>query len=211
MDIETYVVGNLKLNDTVDITDPSYDKDVWCRMTVDCEPGLYSVYLVMDDKRIIHKLGIKKRWDGSDITEYLGSIGVDSARAGFFKDKPDYSSKEYHDMIDLINPRNGKKDKEQNPKLPYKTVDYWVFDEGAVSWSGHGDGYYPVFTNKQRDGFCIDFDKNNYEGEPPQPINQVANTELSESFRKVAHELFVKNKLQTAKEYFNKNKQSLED
>lgn len=34
-------VGKIMLGDKVDITDPCYDKSVWCRMTVDCKPGEY--------------------------------------------------------------------------------------------------------------------------------------------------------------------------
>lgn len=42
-------IGSFELGNKVDITDPCYDKDAWCRITADCVPGTYTAYYDMKD------------------------------------------------------------------------------------------------------------------------------------------------------------------
>ena len=48
---ECVKVGHIILGNTVDVTDPCYDKDVWCRTTLhDMIPGKYKCEAVIADE-----------------------------------------------------------------------------------------------------------------------------------------------------------------
>lgn len=139
-------VGAIKLGTKVDITDPCYNKDVWCRMTTDCEPGEYKGYVEVSDEgdwgmRVASVSIFKgnKIW-GIEEMEHIGNIGVDAGLAGFFNDKPDFSDKEWYDFCDKI--ENGHA---------------WNLYNGIFSSSGYGDGGYNVYANKERNAFTIVF------------------------------------------------------
>lgn len=40
-------IGMYKFTDVVDITDPAYDKDVWCRISRSVHPGRYDCIVWM--------------------------------------------------------------------------------------------------------------------------------------------------------------------
>ena len=139
-------IGELELGTKVDITDPCYDKDVWCRMTTDCEPGLYKGYVEMSDEgdwgmRVATVSIFKgdKMW-GIEEMEYIGNIGVDAGLAGFFNDKPDFSDTEWNEFCGKIN-----------------DGDAWNLYNGIFSSSGYGDGCYNVYANEERNAFTIVF------------------------------------------------------
>ena len=145
-------IGELELGTKVDITDPCYDKDVWCRMTTDCEPGLYKGYAEMSDEgdwgmRVATVSIFKgdKMW-GIEEMEYIGNIGVDAGLAGFFNDKPDFSDTEWNEFCDKIN-----------------DGDAWNLYNGIFSSSGYGDGYYNVYANEERNAFTIVFIDDEYD------------------------------------------------
>ena len=121
--------GNL-----IDITDPCYDRDVWCRLNnVEISEGCYScVIWIEDDKEFgesVRIIGIYK--DGqipySEDMEAIGFIGVDAGLAGFFENKPDYKDEEWLEFCDSIKEGNA-----------------WIKKEGFFSSSGYGDGEYDV-------------------------------------------------------------------
>lgn len=137
-------IGTKHFGGIVDITDPCYDKDVWCRMTAEVKEGEYSC--------IIWNHTEKDMWGGKEIKttmvgvvgiyldgiippqrsmEYIGDIGVDAGLAGFFMNKPDYNDEEWSDFCDSIREGNA-----------------WIKDEGFFSSSGYGDGGYPVYAYK---------------------------------------------------------------
>lgn len=152
--LERKYVGKISIPDgAVDITDPSYDRDVWCRMNnVSITPGNYNCYAYM---------GNKKGWgnrcwkaqialaDGplSDIAEEriasrkswreIGYIGVDAGMAGFFNHKPDFNNEEWDDLCDKM--FSGEE---------YVYIDSFEKDglitRGFWTESGYGDGSYPV-------------------------------------------------------------------
>lgn len=140
-------VGTIELNNTVDITDPCYDKDTWCRMTTKCAKGTYYGYAEISDEgrfgKRVASISIYKdnKVDEIDFNE-IGQIGVDAGMAGFFNNKKDYNDEEWDEFIS---------------KLEHKKNRYWNFDEGIFSKSGYGDGQYDVLANKDRTAFKIIF------------------------------------------------------
>lgn len=137
-------IGTKHFEGVIDITDPCYDKDVWCRMNAEVKSGEYDCH--------IWRHTSKEIWNGKEYKdvsvgvigiylngiippqrsmEEIGSIGVDAGLAGFFMNKPDYNDDEWSDFCNSI--RDG---------------DAWIKDEGFFSSSGYGDGCYPVYASK---------------------------------------------------------------
>ena len=102
-------IGTVDFHGSVDITDPCYNRDVWCRMTdVKIRNGVYTCIAwhhkdkgTFDNGEpycydVIGIIGIY--FDGvipcqKEMKE-IGSIGVDAGLAGFFHNKPDYTDDE---------------------------------------------------------------------------------------------------------------------
>lgn len=137
-------IGTKYFEGMVDITDPCYDRDVWCRMNAEVKAGEYTCYVWRHtDKGVFMnkeykdiRVGVIGIYlDGiippQRSMEEIGSIGVDAGLAGFFINKPDYNDDEWGDFCGSI--RYG---------------DAWIKDEGFFSSSGYGDGEYPVYANK---------------------------------------------------------------
>ena len=139
-------IGELEVGTKVDITDPCYNKDSWCRMTVDCEPGIYKGYIEMSDEGIlgtrVAAISIfkgEKIWRIEEM-EPIGIIGVDAGLAGFFNNKPDFGDTEWNEFCNKINSGNA-----------------WSLYNGIFSSSGFGDGCYDVYANEDRNAFTIVF------------------------------------------------------
>ena len=140
-------IGVMDFRGSVDITDPCYDKDVWCRMNnVKISEGEYDCYVWRHTDKgkyedgtpysylLVGAIGIYRNGDiprQKDMEE-IGSIGVDAGLAGFFHNKPDYSDEEWGRFCDRV--RNG---------------DAWLIEDGFYSSSGYGDGCYGVYAYKQ--------------------------------------------------------------
>lgn len=135
----------------LDVTDPCYKRDVWCRSTVEIEPGeyTYSATTVYRDNwgRRVSSLTIKK----ADCTKptkrgkCVCTIGVDAGMAGFFENKPDYDSKTWSKLCDDFFPHDcGTIFEAHKNNL--------MGCEGIGSDSGYGDGTYPVFEILDADG-----------------------------------------------------------
>lgn len=142
------IVGTKRFEKLIDITDPCYDRDVWCRLNdVEIKPGEYECYIdEWDDEQTggwgarVARIGI--RLVGSDVRwfERIGNIGVDAGMAGFFNEKPDYDDETWDSMCDMLDRNDG-------------TL-YWIIDEGFFSNSGYGDGCYDVYVAK-KDGDIV--------------------------------------------------------
>lgn len=127
--------------DVIDVTDPCYDKDVWCRSTLPIKPGEYEWQAVEMEHtggygpRIyslsIFQKGATLRKKRGEIVAY---IGVDAGLAGFFEDKPDYNDKAWNAICDYLGGKNVCVAEKENP---FKCV-------GICSDSGYGDGEYAV-------------------------------------------------------------------
>ena len=146
------VVGTKKFGPEIDITDPCYDRHVWCRLNnVKIKEGEYRCvvwkerigyedYLGnLDYDTRISKIGI---YYGdiphAEKLEEIGEIGVDAGLAGFFNDKPDYNDEEWMKLCSAI---EGK--------------DYLINEEGFFSSSGYGDGCYPVYAENDTNGEIV--------------------------------------------------------
>ena len=130
---------------TMDVTDPCYDSDVWCRTTLkNVLPGLYKCFYHMDklkvwgDRtwscRVVHK-------DYLDIVSknprFAGKVGVDAGLCGFFDNKPDYTDAEWDALCDKL-------DFNAEPTS-------YVLPYGCFTSSGIGDGVYNFFVWKNKD------------------------------------------------------------
>lgn len=142
-------IGTKHFGPFIEITDPCYNKDVWCRMNnVKIVEGDYTCIIwrctekyICEGREVtdtcVSRIGIYL--DGiipqQKAMEQIGEIGVDAGLAGFFMDKPDYSDDEWHDFCNSI-----------------KKGDAWIKPEGFFSSSGYGDGGYPVVAGKNDAG-----------------------------------------------------------
>ena len=127
------IIGQINFSGTVDITDPCYNKEVWCRMNqVPIKKGKYTCMVWMKDGTVgiigIYYGGVIPRQ--SHMKE-IGEIGVDAGLAGFFHNKPDYDDETWTDLCNLV--REGKA---------------WITKDGFFSFSGYGDGGYGVYAYK---------------------------------------------------------------
>ncbi len=139
------LISRRDFHGSVDITDPCYDRDVWCRMddvkikdgTYDCVIWRETLKGEVDGKPHVEKcVGIIGIYLNGVIPPprsmvEIGSIGVDAGLAGFFHNKPDYSAEEWRALRDCT--RKG---------------DAWLTEDGFFSYTGYGDGEYPVFAHK---------------------------------------------------------------
>ena len=144
-------LGEKLFGNFIDVTDPCYDHNVWCRINnIKIKPGIYNCYYSTHDGKewgerissikILHKENLK---NVVDITN-IGTIGVDAGLAGFFENKPDYKDKEWYDFCDKL-----QKEEEQTGLRAH------ICDCGFYSSSGYGDGVYPVFLLKNANNETI--------------------------------------------------------
>lgn len=170
--IKRVYAGTIKINsEEVDVTDPCYDKDVWCRTKVKIHPGTYECYadfadfnlwgnrcmrcyIVNNAPALKEKAlkGLKKS------RRFKGSIGVDAGMAGFFDDKPDFDDSEWSTFCDYTFAEEEKG----------KQTFIRQFETGDGFWttSGFGDGGYDVYTASYGDkaiGVMIEFIPENEE------------------------------------------------
>ena len=144
---EVVFQGMIALNETCDCTDPCYDKDVWCRHTVEeMFPGDYACYALVSnegdwgervaeswiihedfDNNGAHPREIKKLKRGD-----LREVGVDAGLFGYFNNKPDFTDGEWMSFCDSL-----------GNSYPTMTTHLGVA-EGFVTSSGYGDGGYDV-------------------------------------------------------------------
>ena len=140
--------GVKNFHGSVDITDPCYNRDVWCRMNdVKIKEGDYTCIAWFQTDKFEYEgksftdervaiIGIYR--DGyiphQKAMQEIGEIGVDAGMAGFFHNKPDYDDKEWG--IFCRQTSQG---------------DVWLMEDGFCSSSGYGDGCYGVYAYK-RDG-----------------------------------------------------------
>ena len=102
MKLNYELVGTLNITaDEIDITDPCYDKDVWCRTRKPITPGEYNCYVGIGSNKnwgarvyMLILLAADVDLDSKGDVENVGTIGVDAGMAGFFENKPDYSDEE---------------------------------------------------------------------------------------------------------------------
>lgn len=157
-------VGFLMVNSgKIDITDPCYNRDVWCRMNnITVKPGKYKCYVSVLKgkmakewgKRIVSMMIVHENADLSEPLglDEIGSVGVDAGLMSIAESgvKPDYSDAEWQNacfQLDelekeaLQGTRSGI-DAFVTPKFSTgkrKKKQFWAS-------SGFGDGVYGVYA-----------------------------------------------------------------
>lgn len=133
-------IGVMDFHGSVDITDPCYNRDVWCRMNdVKIKEGEYSCMVSYKEDSYfgctrVGTIGIFLNGivPNKGSMKKIGEIGVDAGVAGFFHNKPDYSRDEWMNFCD------GKPGDKA-----------WMREDGFYSESGYGDGGYSVYAYEQ--------------------------------------------------------------
>lgn len=180
METKEIFIDSIELGNKVDITDPCYKRNVWCRINdVPVMPGEYickakRVFMdgaYMDDEDMIHfptnhsdsriaEIKIIYREYESFINEneweFVGEIGVDAGLAGFLPSP--YSAPEgdgwsaFCDKIGRLDDSSKIPEPEDAYGVKYDCL-YGTYyeDDRFFSLSGYGDGGYDVFGIKKGD------------------------------------------------------------
>lgn len=146
--------------ETLSVTDPCYNEDVWCRLdSVQIFPGTYDCYcykpvkkdgtleenrpmiaqIVLQDGFTEDKINEKESW------RFIGEIGVDAGLAGFFQNKPDFKDEEWFNFCDNLWKEDGE-EKDETVKYAYFYEENDKSAKGFFTSSGYGDGGYPVYA-----------------------------------------------------------------
>lgn len=157
-----HYLGDITLGKHVHISDPCYDRDVWCRAELrQVKPGTYRVYTVHNDgEGRVQQLMLLQaekyahwqffvRWSMGE------SVGVDSGQLGVFDDSIYPKEKEKGTSYDDPNTFYGKCCLATLSEDREGLID----GAGAVTRSGYGDGSYRFLTNDgvSINAFMIDF------------------------------------------------------
>lgn len=168
-------VGTINVPDgEIDITDPCYNRDVWCRMTKKIVKGRYNCFIEEinygsysygDDIRvgeIIISLAEKDQFVAKKVIstkrnwEKIGTIGVDAGLAGFFVNKPDFNDDEWYALCNklaeidkIVRNKGDYNERSVTTKINRKPTSqrtryYFMSGDAFFSESGLGDGSYPV-------------------------------------------------------------------
>ena len=136
-------LGTLRFGQTIDITDPCYNRQVWCRMNdVKIVPGDYKGVAYIADKGEwgprVATLGIylNGKIPNPKKMVRIGQIGVDAGMAGIFEDKPDFDQQGWDEFCNAC-------DETGYPVLLSR--DHNLF-HGFCTSSGYGDGVYDVYA-----------------------------------------------------------------
>lgn len=154
------VKGEIEFKENkIDVTDPCYDSDVWCRKQVFITPGKYIYTVKLEQEQNCEivsqlKIQLKNAKSGVRSLREVGTIGVDAGLAGFFEDKPDYNDEDWKKVVDMILACEGPAVLKTDKESPFGC-------NGIVVSSGYGDGVYRVLeiigAYGKRLGYRIDF------------------------------------------------------
>ena len=150
--ISKKTVGTIKLPDRIDVTDPFYGRNVWCRINdLKIKAGNYSSVVWMHKEEFNNEGKIEKvklvgsigiyldgKIPSKESMEQIGEVGVDSSYVGFFFKQPSI-------LFD-----------DEWAKFCYSRHDeeyFWLKSNmGFFSLSGYGSGMYPVYVSKNTAG-----------------------------------------------------------
>jgi len=140
-------LGTIDLSGTVVVSDPCYDREVWCMMPgVKVRPGRYRVFVARQNEgrfgiRIACLMAVHDDYEAAEINNWdddcSGSIGVDSGQCGIFDDaiypklNDDPAFESFYGECCRLTLGEGSAGILENNK-------------GAVSASGYGDGSYAL-------------------------------------------------------------------
>jgi hypothetical protein len=158
----TVPFGKITLSSKVQVTDPSYNLDVWCTKTIEnMLPGEYGTFATIADRgmlgrRVSELMIVHNSVELSNlqfIKTVTGDIGVDSGNCGFFdyekykeaKEADDKFEAEHNDIGPFTNKWWSISDK---ARALGGTLDDW----GVLSHSGYGDGGYDLYLAYDESG-----------------------------------------------------------
>lgn len=139
--------------DVIDVTDPCYDKDVWCRSQLKILPGKYNVKCYVSTESYLFGAGrpfilsiCHEKYKQTRHLSRACTIGVDAGLAGFFENKPDYSDCHWHRFCE---------------ELAYDDFATCTPEDiercnGVYCRSGDGDGGYPVMVRRNSKGLVVE-------------------------------------------------------
>ena len=170
----------ITLDDTVMVTDPSYEIPTWCQIKLtDVLPGSYLPMCLDIDtggwgRRECVLLAVHEDYVDSKLAwrKTLGEVGVDSGQAGIFS-YDSYRNDEIASNIKVPElAYDGRpfeypwRDKagdawyEQICRITLGELSWGAYEEGVASRSGYGDGSYTCYVakkNKKIVAIAIDF------------------------------------------------------
>lgn len=129
----------------VDISDPCYSKDTWCRTNnIKVKPGKYNCYMILSDEnewgmRVKESYIIHEDYKESDvfpICDHIAVIGVDAGLAGYMPSEIETLNKSgdvWSDFCYSIGRENEI-----------------LYNNCYITSSGYGDGSYPVYGAKEK-------------------------------------------------------------
>lgn len=175
---ELTVLGSFELTQpTIRVSDPCYDRDVWCCGTIEkCMVGTWEAGVLYSDEgpwgKRVSIIAIRHKETGPafssvnnraicSMNEYRGwshqlfEVGVDSGQAGFFDDQF------YRDDAVFAGYPDPEHDFDEVwyshiCDITLSEANAGVIPHGAVSSSGYGDGGYDCYAHRNKNG-DIDF------------------------------------------------------
>lgn len=171
---EFTVIGDFDLTQPVmRVTDPCYDREVWCCGTIDqCKVGTWEAgvfYNDVDDwDRRVSIIAIRHKDSGPAFTDIINrkayslhsntcwqfqpfEVGVDSGQAGFFDEKF-YQDDGVFENYPEPEHQFGERWYSHVCDITLSQIQGGVIPYGAVSSSGFGDGSYDCCTHEAASG-----------------------------------------------------------
>ena len=144
-------LGSVGLSGTAVVSDPCYDRDVWCMQTgLPVKPGRYKAMAIYSDEKewgvrvanlvLVHEDYLKDT--KNDWSPVCASIGVDSGQCGIFDDAVYPESKGHPDREPFYDECCGI-------TLAKESAGILASGRGVVSGSGYGDGSYELFAKTE--------------------------------------------------------------
>lgn len=142
------LIGKKKLGPKVDIADPYYGRDEGERKNdLPLREGVYNCSVVIADDAETCGMGerVSSLWLEPDVPAVFApnaykkicDVGVDTAMLSVFASETVFTKDKLWELSDKII---------QLPELAM------ILDEGIICKSGYGDGYYPVYGVKNKNG-----------------------------------------------------------
>lgn len=160
----------ITLSNIVMVSDPCYTEPTWCQIKLkDVLPGTYNVSADKRDcsgwgERVHNLQVIHTDYTGPmNWEEAPGEVGVDSGQAGIFsydtyRNDSIFSEISEFGKDDRFKSFNDKEGDKWYGHMCDKTLgdESWgVYDNGVVSSSGIGDGGYPLYVVKDKNGYIV--------------------------------------------------------
>ncbi len=172
--VEMTVLGDFELTQPImRVSDPCYDRDVWCCGTIDkCKIGTWEAGVLYSDEgawgQRVAIIAVRHKDSGPAFTSvrnraiysmsnYNGwsnqsfEVGVDSGQAGFYDEKF-YQDDTVFEEFPEAEHQYGEAWYSHICDITLARMQAGVIPYGAVSSSGYGDGGYDCYAHRGKDG-----------------------------------------------------------